>query len=404
MAEGLDGAREAFQTVISPTAPDRAEPARDQSGRFQATNRAPEKMFEPRPVEGDPLTGDMRDGGEDARLATIERRVADGRAEEGDEDRLRRSVSDRARARSARRDGEGHQPAADEQERGGEQDGQGQDAQGTNQGPDGQGEQGDPDGNPEQDAEGESGPRYEVTVDGQTMEVTLPEALKGYIREQTFHQRMNKVSEARQMVEQEATAVGQARDAYIQRLTFLDRQLAELTPPEPNWDHEFQVNPNAAYDKQKAYMAIYGKRQQIANEMQRTHEEGRAEYDRNAQRYAVDQFTQFVREANIPDEKTLNSEMAEMRSYGKSVGFNEGELATVYDKRMLRVLRDAAKYNRAMAARPKAVIPGKGRTLTPGTATPVGTAGRRHIDEAQKNLAKTGRLDDAAIVFQRLIR
>ena len=392
MAEGIDQAAQAFQTQISPQAPERP---RDSGGRFAAR---PEPMFEPRPIEGDPQTGDTRDGGDDARLAAAERRIADGRAEEGDE----QSLQDGARARHAAND---NRHAANDNEAAPERLGQtaeDDDAEGADGQPKAEGDQGDAEGQSEPDAEG--GQKYEVTVDGQTMEVPLAEALKGYIREQTFKQRMNKVHEARQAVEQEAATTVQARDYYAQKLAVLERTLAELTPPQPNWDQEFAADPRSAHEKQKAYAAIYNRMAWAQQEQQRTASEAAQEYDRNSAKYAVDQFTQFVQEAKIPDEKALTSEMSGMRTYAKMRGFSEGEIATVYDKRMLQVLRDAAKYHQMVSAQPKPVATGKGKALTPGSATPIGNAGRRNIDDAQRKLAQTGRLDDAAALFQRLIR
>jgi hypothetical protein len=93
-----------------------------------------------------------------------------------------------------------------------------------------------------------------------------------------------------------------------------------------------------------------------------------------------------------------------MRSYLRKEGFQEGEIATVYDKRMLKVAQKAALWDQSQGNIPKPVAPGQGRTLTPGRATPIGNAPRRHIDEAQNRLAKSGKLDDAATVFQRLLR
>ena len=85
--EGLDEAREAFAQEIP-----NATRERDQAGRFVST-RAPEAIFQPRDVEGDDR-GDTSDGGPDPRLLEQERRIADGRSEEGNEDRPRRGVQD----------------------------------------------------------------------------------------------------------------------------------------------------------------------------------------------------------------------------------------------------------------------------------------------------------------------
>ena len=80
MAEGLDerGGR------LPPR--DRPRPRARRATRAAASpaSSRPEPLFEPRPLEGDEKTGDTRDAGEDERLKAIERRVADGRGEEGD--------------------------------------------------------------------------------------------------------------------------------------------------------------------------------------------------------------------------------------------------------------------------------------------------------------------------------
>jgi hypothetical protein len=395
MAEGLDEAQSAFANAISPASPPRP---RDTSGRFASTRAQPEPMFEPRPVEGDPLTGDTRDGGDDRRLSAREREIADGRIDERAE---RAAAQDRKDAvRNAAKPAGDDESADAQPERVGAEAADGEDPEGGDGKPEAEAESGDAEGEPEPDASA----KYEVTVDGQTMEVSLDEALKGYIREQTFHQRMNKVAEARQAVEAEAGHIVQARDYYVQKIAYIDRLMQELTPQPPDWDKEYAADPAAARQKQKAYEAIYQRQAWLNAEIQRTQAEASAEYERNAQRYAHEQFSSFVLEAKIPDEKALNQEMSAMRSYAKMRGFSEGEIATVYDKRMLQVLRDATKHHQSMAARPKAVMPGKGKALTPGAATPVGNAGRRNIDDAQRQLAKSGRLDDAAVVFQRLLR
>jgi hypothetical protein len=397
--EGLDQASSAFHQAINPQA---GQP-RDTGGRFQATSGKPEPMFEPRPLEGDELTGDTRDAGEDPRLAARERRIADGRTNEGDEpegpERGRageetaetqgeggeRSLQRRGEKRGDAAADDGHEP--DKQEK-----------------PEGEGEDADQGEKWALTLNGEPVEKLEITVDGEEKPVSLDECIKGYIRTDTFHKRMTQVDQARQAVEQEAGNIGQARTVYQQKLQYLDTLIAHMTPEEPNWDAEFQADPAAAHRKQKTFGEIYAKRHWIDSELQRTAHETQSEYDRRSKDFAINQFTDFVREAKIPDENALTETLTLMRTYGRKEGFSEAELAQTYDKRMLRVLRKAALYDQGQSDRPKALIPGKGKTLTPGVATPVGNVTRRHIDEAQNRLAKSGRIDDAAQVMARLIR
>jgi hypothetical protein len=401
--EGLDQASSAFHQAINP----QAGQARDTGGRFQATSARPEPMFEPRPIEGDEKTGDARDAGDDPRLLERERRIADGRADERDE---RDEGPARRRAGEEAPEGEGEGGERSLQQRGKERGDAGPDDgheadEGKEPKPEGEGEDADQGEKWALTLNGQPVEKLEITVDGEEKPVSLDECVKGYIRQETFHKRMSQVDQARQQIEAEAGNVGQTRTVYQQKLQYLDTLIAQMTPEEPNWDAEFQADPAAAHRKQKTYAEIYQKRHWIDSELQRTHHETQAEYDRRSKDFAVNQFTDFVREAKIPDEKTLTETLTRMRAYGRKEGFGEGELAQTYDKRMLRVLNKASLWDEQQAAqKPKALIPGKGKTLTPGVATPVGNVTRRHIDEAQSRLAKTGRVDDAAQVMARLIR
>ena len=75
MPDGLDDARDAFANEIAP-----ASQPRDQAGRFVATSSKPEPIFQPRPMEGGGDESDAGDPRDDQ-----ERRIADGRSEQGDD-------------------------------------------------------------------------------------------------------------------------------------------------------------------------------------------------------------------------------------------------------------------------------------------------------------------------------
>ena len=232
MAEGLDGAADAFRQEIAPG----SDRSRDESGRFSSVSQRPEPLFEPRPLEGDEKTGDTRDAGEDPRLKAIERRVADGRAEEGDADELDRVSDDAARSRDAdgERQGDGS-PKPDDKK------------------PDGEGEA-DEDGAEDADAarwalthDGKPVEKIEIDIGGETKQVSLQEVVKGYAEQEAINQRARQVEEYARTFEhqsaQVAQEIGQARQTYQQRLEYIGRVMADLYPKELNWEAGYYVDP-----------------------------------------------------------------------------------------------------------------------------------------------------------------
>lgn len=406
MAEGLDQAASAFHTEINP----QARP-RDDGGRFASAAR-PETMFEERRVEGDEKTGDTRDGGDDARLAAVERRIADGRAEEGDVDELQRVSDNAARARNAAGDGQ-HRRTDAQPERIGEQEPADQDAQGQDGSPKAGGDEGNAEGSPEPDADSEKWEvslngkpveKLEVEVDGQPVNVTLDEVVRGYIDGETYAKRVAQVGEAVQVIQAQYAQTTQLRDQLIQRLQAHEEEYLALLPKEPNWDEYHNRDPQQAWQTRKNYEAAVNTVIGIRQRRMQMEQERAQENARRTAEYANNGWEQFKLNARITDQATLNNEVTAMRRAGQEYGFGEQELATVYDPRMLAVLHDASKYRRMVANKPRPVTPDKGRTLAPGSARPIGSAARRGIDDLQNKLAKSGKLDDAAALFQRLIR
>ena len=102
MPEGYDEAVAAFSNEVAP----RVAPV-DRRGKPISETQKPEPMFTPRPIEGDPVTGDTRDGGDNQRLRALEREVADGRVQEGDDGevvaRTRSAPAEEERSRGQRR-------------------------------------------------------------------------------------------------------------------------------------------------------------------------------------------------------------------------------------------------------------------------------------------------------------
>ena len=379
MSEELDKAAQAFTTEVAP-----ASRPRDQAGKFVETRGVPEPMFGPREVEG----GD--DAGDDPRRRSREVEVSRANQRQTDRDDNNDDVhgtKPQSLERVGDRDIESDASEGEltDEERAVVEAGDGEVSERR-----------------KRDDEDE---KYEVVVDGHPFEVTLGEALNGYVRQETFHRRLGEVNQLRSALEEDHQRqqsnwqlIMSAKEAY-------ENDVRTMMPPEPDWDREFAINPNEAHRQQKIYQGLYGalaRSQQERAQMAQIHAQ---EADRRLQKYAVDGFSRFVFDSKIPDKAALEKEIASMRRTAFAAGFSEQEVATVYDPRMLSILRKASKYDRMMAAaKPRAEVPGKGRTLTPGASTPLsGNGQRRGLDEASRRLASSGKLDDAAEVFRRIL-
>jgi len=388
--DDIDQARDAFaQEIAQPSRP------RDQAGRF-VSSRAPEPIFQPRDVEGDPLTGDVSDGGADPRFEEQERRIADGRSEEGDEgDRQRRPVSnDAPRARPAAGDN-GDQSADDEppERVGQEADDAGEDAQKPDKGPGAEGEQGE-----------DTGPRYKVQVDGEEREVTLDEALKGYQREETFNQRMSKMVEVAKAVDQRGAEAAHARDAYIQLCRNQEQEFQALIPPEPNWDQLYKDNPQEAHRLESNYKHVYGTLNAIRSRRAQAEQEAFSDNAQRTANYARAEFSKFCSKNKLNDQASVDKAIGYMRQTAMEAGFSEDEIGSTYDERMLTILNMASKYRNMMRNKPIPVQPERGAALQPGSAPRIGNGAQRTMNDAQRRLAASGRVDDAAAVMAQLIR
>ncbi|HWI66896.1 MAG TPA: hypothetical protein VNS88_00710 [Nitrospiraceae bacterium] len=371
MADDIDNAAAVFQSEIAP-----GQQPRNEHGQYKSLAEPVERLFVPREVEED----ESGDTGEDRPARRRVKAKENGNGDEAPSD-------DESDERSESDEGEG----SDAEDQEAEED--------SGEGPDGESDE----------ADGEDGPHYEIKVDGETKTVSLKEALEGYIRTDTFHQRMNKVSEAAQIVSAENVKNQQVRDYWIKRAQDLEAEFTTLLPQEPDWDKEFSIDPAAAHRLKKQYDQVNGKletfRQERAQQEQlRAQEQMRmdAEFSRRGQE-------KFVNDHQLHDEVKRTKVVNNMRSTAFAHGFNEKEVSEVFDPRMLDVLYEASEYRRIMANKPKAVIPGKNKTLTPGSGNGNGTRAvrrtdRKGIDAAQRKLAASGSLDDAADFFKTVLR
>jgi hypothetical protein len=271
-------------------------------------------------------------------------------------------------------------------------------------------EEADPDADPKDGEVVDLDPDLQVTVtvDGEEKVVTVAEALEGYIRTETFYQRLNEVDEIKKVLRTETGTLIEQRKEAIALLSELEEDMTSLLPDEPDWDKLYAEKPTEARGIQKNW-EIYQKKIVSVRE-KRGEQQRKLQQDNNARivEFATSEKAKFDNMAENrhwkTDPKKKDKDLAAMVRTAKSLGFTNEEIAGTLDARMLTILLRASKYDRMTANKPK-LAPKGIKTAKPGAGTGRGVrTAQRGLGRAQQQLARSGRVDDAAAVFQTLIK
>ncbi len=264
----------------------------------------------------------------------------------------------------------------------------------------------DEDGEEETEVEEvEEQPVYRVTVDGSEIEVTQDELINGYSRQQDYTRKTQELANQRKTIEQQAQDLSQRDALYKQLLPKMEAELQASMVDEPDWKTLVDEDPVA-----------YVREQQIWNEKKEKLEATKAERQRlekEAYEEQQKQLVQFVQEGQkklleiVPEWK--NAEVAQkeklaIRDYGINVlGYAPQEMDAIYDYRALLGLRNAWLNSKTVeATKKKPTQKAPARVARPGTTTRKKTVAP--VKRAKQVLAKTGKVQDAAKVFEQFLK
>lgn len=241
---------------------------------------------------------------------------------------------------------------------------------------------------------------YRVTVDGKEEEVSLREALNGYIRTETFSRRMNELNDVRQAIRVEANHVLEDRKKYAALITDMEKHLNMLVPAEPDWAEEYTRDPQAAKALQQRYNEFNKTRAALAAEKERVQREQDEETRRRTGEYIDTENRRIL--ANNPtwkDPAVMNRDLGMMMETAINAGFTKEEVNETYDSRYVTILLKAAKYDKLRAEKPKPIRRGN-KPNRPGAGS---TSTAPKGNKAMKELRRTGSIDAAANVFANII-
>ena len=257
-------------------------------------------------------------------------------------------------------------------------------------------------GEEEESEEQEQPQTFTVKIDGKEVAVTLDELQKGYSRTQDYTRKTQQIAEVRKQVEAETQAVRAERGQYAQLLVALQAQL-QATEPQVDLDRLYHEDPIEWVRQKEVMRERVEKVQAIQAEQQRLYQTSQREQQQALEQQLVLQKDALL--AALPswkDSKVAKAEKALVVESAKNAGFSDEDLNSVYDHRLVLLLRKAGLYDQMMSKRQgiKPVTNGP-RPAKPGAAGRVSTTSESA--RAQQRLAKTGRVDDAADAIYKLL-
>ena len=264
----------------------------------------------------------------------------------------------------------------------------------------------DEDGEEETEVEElEEQPVYKVTIDGDEIEVTQDELLNGYSRQQDYTRKTQELANQRKTIEQQAQELQQRDAIYAQLLPKMEAQLKGELVNEPDWDSLYNDDPIAFVREKQLWDDKKEKFKAAEAEQQRLQQESYAQQQQQIAQ-VVQQGQQKILEI-IPEWK--NAEVAQkeklaIRDYGVNVlGYAPQEMDAIYDYRALLGLRNAWLNSKTVeATKKKPTQKAPARVARPGT-----TSRKKSVAPAKRAkqvLAKTGKVQDAAKVFEQFLK
>lgn len=264
----------------------------------------------------------------------------------------------------------------------------------------------------EPDADDPPAPRtHKVKVDGEEIEVTDEELLKGYSRTADYTRKTQAHAEKVRQFEQEyVPRAVQTLTQYEASLTQVQKLLTD-SMAEPNWD-EIRANSTAEeFAAAYAEWSVHQKKlDQVRAEQQRVAEEKATLERQSLESYIQGErakLAELIPEWSKPE--IVEQDWTAMRQTAQSFGFTDDELSQVYDHRLMLLLRAAAKATAssseptpAPAKKPAPPTSAKKPaapttpTLEPGPkADPTPKAHKRRAEKMNR-LRATGSVKDAA--------
>lgn len=248
---------------------------------------------------------------------------------------------------------------------------------------------------------------YTVKASGEEKQVTFDELVQGYQLGADYTKKTQELAENRKLLQAEAQAINEAkqlRDQYAQGLQQMQQMVMDTGASEEDLTYLKENDPLAYATKVAENTEKKEQLQKLNAERARIAQEQQAEQLQIRQKQIALE-SQKLQEI-IPEfsDKAKGEKIrAELRNYGKSVGFQDQELNQIYDSRQVDVLHKAYLYDKLQKSKPgvKKKVAQAPKMLKSGTKK---AKNNNDVTRRQKaQLKGSGKVADAAKLFENFI-
>ena len=245
-------------------------------------------------------------------------------------------------------------------------------------------------------------PTYKVKVAGQEYDVTLDELRNGYSRDADYRQKTESLAFEKKQFMSESEKQRQDYSAKLneanQMLSVAQQQLnSEINSAD--LEKLYEADPTEAA---RIEHRLRKKQEKINSALAKNQSEQKKQFDS----YLKDQQSKLVSKMpEFSDPDKASQLKSSMKSTLNAYGFNDTEVAQVYDHRIVMLVNDAMKFRNLQKSKPNIAkkITKPGKVFTSGVKQTKADVTLKARKEKLSRLKKSGSHKDAASIFLDMI-
>jgi cytochrome oxidase Cu insertion factor (SCO1/SenC/PrrC family) len=261
----------------------------------------------------------------------------------------------------------------------------------------------------EESDEDEEDPVFSIKVDGEDLEVSLDELLKGYSRNSSFTRKSQALAEDRKQIEtlqsqytQEMQQIQAERAQYAQHLQSVIENSNLDQFGTVDWDRLKTEDPIAFLEKKEEFREAQENVVRVQHAQQAAMAKNQESQQHQWQESVRSEHAALVEKLPEWGDPGKQKELAgELRSYASSIGFQNAEIESLIDHRSFIVLNKARLYDEMQKANPKAKkLKNKPKVIRGSKAVTAKSQSKSKRAALRNRLSKTGNVNDAASLLE----